>query len=85
MTALTLYYIWPLEGWHASQIWISTVQYSTVVDWEGPSVPRRSLGLMGMIVKYCTPVSQVGLGPGYMSVHDNTHGSCQSGNPAWAH
>jgi len=24
-------------------------------------VPRGSLGLMGMIVKYCTPVSQIGL------------------------
>jgi len=35
-------------------------QYSTVVGWEGPSVPRGSLGLMGMAFKYCTPVSQFG-------------------------
>jgi len=38
----------------------STIQYSTVVGWGGPSVPRGSLGLMGMMCTYRTPVSQVG-------------------------
>jgi len=36
------------------------LQYSTVVGWEGPSVPRGSLGLIGMIFQYRTPVSQAG-------------------------
>jgi hypothetical protein len=35
------------------------VLYSAVVGWEGPSLPRGSLRLMGTSC-YCTPVSQAG-------------------------